>query len=37
MPKGKDVQLEKAIEVLLADVKEWEARKLPKLIKATER
>lgn len=37
MPAGKDVQLEKAVEVLSADVKQWLARPQPKLRKATER
>lgn len=37
MPKGEDVQLAKAVEVLLADVKEWSERPQPKLIKASER
>jgi hypothetical protein len=37
MPKGQDVQLAKAIEVLLADVKAWKERPQPKLQKATER
>lgn len=37
MPRGKDEQLNKAVEVLLKDVKQWEQRPLPKLIKATER
>src|SRR5262249_34455225 len=37
MPRGKDAQLDKAVEVLLEDVKAWEAKKTPKLIKATER
>jgi tricorn protease len=34
---GKDVQIEKGVEVLLADVQVWEARPQPKLRKATER
>ena len=34
---GKDVQIEKAVEVLLADVKAWNERPQPKLRKATER
>jgi tricorn protease len=34
---GKDVQIEKAVEVLLADVKTWASRPQPKLRKATER
>jgi tricorn protease len=37
MPAGKDVQLEKAVEVLLADVKAWQERPRPALRKATER
>jgi len=37
MPKGKDDQLAKGVEVLLADVKEWANRPQPKLKKATER
>jgi C-terminal processing protease CtpA/Prc len=37
MPSGKDVQLDKAIEVLLEDVKAWKARPMPQLRKATER
>jgi tricorn protease len=37
MPRGKDVQLEKAIEVLLADVKKWKERPMPTLRKASER
>ncbi|KPL20238.1 MAG: hypothetical protein AMJ75_12045, partial [Phycisphaerae bacterium SM1_79] len=37
MPSGKDAQLDKAIEVLLADVEAWEARPMPQLRKATER
>lgn len=37
MPKGEDVQLGKAVETLMADVKEWKARPQPKLIKASER
>jgi tricorn protease len=37
LPKGKDRQLEKGVEVLLADVKAWKARPQPKLQKATER
>lgn len=37
LPKGKDDQLAKGVEVLLADVKEWENRPQPKLRKATER
>jgi tricorn protease len=34
---GKDAQVEKAVEVLLADVKTWNDRPQPKLRKATER
>jgi len=37
MPGGKDAQLDKAIEVLLDDVKAWKARPMPQLRKATER
>jgi len=37
LPKGKDDQLTKAIEVLKADVKKWKANPLPKLINASER
>jgi len=37
MPAGKDRQLEKAVEVLLEDVKAWKARPRPKLRKASER
>ena len=37
MPRGKDVQLEKAVEVLLADARAWQTRPQPKLRKATER
>jgi tricorn protease len=37
MPRGKDIQLEKAVEVLLEDVKEWKARPQPPLRKASER
>jgi tricorn protease len=37
MTSGKDVQLEKAVEVLLADVKAWQSRPQPALRKATER
>ena len=37
MPHGKDVQLEKAIEVLLEDVKKWKERPRPTLRKASER
>jgi tricorn protease len=37
MPRGIDVQLEKAVAVLQDDVKAWQARPRPKLTKATER
>jgi tricorn protease len=37
MPSGQDVQLDKAIEVLLADVETWRQRPQPKLRKASER
>jgi tricorn protease len=37
MPQGRDVQLDKAIEVLLDDVEEWKAREQPALRKASER
>jgi tricorn protease len=37
MPKGKDVQIEKAVAVLTDDVKSEKAKPQPKLIKATER
>ncbi|MCP4592229.1 MAG: peptidase S41, partial [bacterium] len=37
MPAGKDIQLEKAIEVLLDDVTQWNARPQPPLRKASER
>jgi tricorn protease len=37
MPRGKDAQLTKAVEVLLDDAKEWKARPKPVLRKATER
>jgi len=37
MPDGKDVQLNKAVQVLLEDVKEWKARPMPHLRKASER
>lgn len=36
-PQGKDVQLDKAIELLLEDVKQWQSRPQPALRKATER
>jgi C-terminal processing protease CtpA/Prc len=34
--KGKDAQLDKAVEVLLADVKEWQARPRPTPRKASD-
>jgi len=37
MPQGKDVQLEKAVKVLLKDVRKWKARPRPTLRKASER
>lgn len=37
MPAGKDVQIEKAVEVLGKDVEAWKARPRPKPIKASER
>jgi tricorn protease len=37
MPKGKDVQMEKAVEVLLEDVKKWKELPRPTLRKASER
>ena len=37
MPQGKDGQLDKAIELLLADVETWKARPRPRLSKASER
>jgi tricorn protease len=37
MPAGKDRQLDKAVQVLLEDVKKWKATPKPKLIKASER
>jgi tricorn protease len=37
MPRGKDAQLNKAVRVLLKDVKTWESRPRPQLRKATER
>ena len=37
MPQGRDVQLDKAVEVLLGDVEEWKARERPPLRKASER
>jgi tricorn protease len=37
MPQGKDAQLAKGVEVLLADVKAWKERPQPPLHKASER
>ncbi len=37
IPAGKDEQLEKAINVLKADVAAWQARKRPPLIRNSER
>jgi tricorn protease len=37
MPRGQDVQLDRAIEVLQAEVKAWKQRPRPSLRKATER
>jgi tricorn protease len=37
LPQGKDAQLAKGVEVLLAEVKEWKSRPRPNLRKATER
>jgi tricorn protease len=37
LAQGRDRQVEKAVETLLADVKEWKARPQPKLRKASER
>ncbi len=37
MPSGKDVQLDKAVQVLMEDVKAWKARPKPHLLKASER
>ncbi len=37
LPAGKDRQLEKAVEQLLADVQQWKAQPRPKLHKAMER
>jgi tricorn protease len=37
MPQGRDVQLARAVEVLLADVNEWRQRPQPRLQRATER
>jgi tricorn protease len=37
LPRGKDVQLQKAVEVLLRDVQTWKQRPQPRLRKATER
>jgi hypothetical protein len=35
--RGKDAQIEKAVEVLSADVKSWKERPRPNLKKASER
>ena len=37
LPRGKDVQIEKAVSVLKEDVKAFQAKPQPKPIKATER
>jgi tricorn protease len=37
LPQGKDVQLARGVEILLADVKEWKGKPRPALRKATER
>jgi tricorn protease len=37
LPAGKDAQLEKAVEVLKADVATWKQRPQPQLLKASER
>lgn len=37
LPQGKDLQLDKAIEVLTADVAAWEQKPKPALMKASER
>jgi hypothetical protein len=37
MPSGKDVQLDKAVQVLLEDVNAWKARPKQNLNKASER
>ena len=37
LPAGRDRQVEKAVEVLLDDVRQWKAQPRPKLRKATER
>jgi tricorn protease len=37
LPAGKDVQLDKAVEVLLGDVQKWKALPPIPLIKASER
>jgi tricorn protease len=37
LPRGVDAQLEKAIEVLKADVAEWKQKPQPKLLKASEK
>lgn len=36
LPKGKDIQLEKAVQVLQQDVQKWKQRPQPKLLKASE-
>lgn len=37
MPQGNDVQLDRAVDVLSGEVREWESRPRPKLRKASER
>ena len=37
LPRGKDVQLEKGVQLLLEDVKRWQQRPRPKLKKASQR
>jgi hypothetical protein len=37
MPRGVDAQLDRAVAVLLADVKAWKSQPRPKLQKASER
>ncbi len=37
MPQGRDLQLNKAVEVLKADVEDWQKRPQPALIKASQR
>jgi tricorn protease len=37
MPAGKDLQLDKAVKVLIKDVKKWQKRPQPMLKKASER